>query len=71
MHSGTDMPSVAPRCVSGARVLVLVELFDPVCVWSASSDGALVRLCSCGGVLGSGRRSFTGEKIEHVDMQVA
>jgi len=71
MDSGTDMLSVAPRCVSGARVLVLVELFDPVCVWSASSDGALVTFCSCGGVLGSGRRSFTGEKIEHVNMQVA
>jgi len=71
MDAGTDLPSVAPRCVSGSRVLVFVEQFDPVCVWSASSDGALLTFCSCGGVLGSGRRSFTGEKIEHVNMQVA
>jgi len=71
MANVNDRPSVEPQCVSGARVLVFVELFDPVCVWSASVRGLLVTYCSCGGVLGSGRRSFTGEKIEHVNVQVA
>jgi len=71
MDNVNDRPSVEPQCVSGARVLVFVELFDPVCVWSASERGLLVTYCSCGGVLGSGRRSFTGEKIEHVNVQVA
>jgi len=71
MENVHDRPSVEPQCVSGARVLVFVELFDPACVWSASVRGLLVTYCSCGGVLGSGRRSFTGEKIEHVNVQVA
>ena len=67
----SESPTVAPRCVSGARVLVFVELFDPVCVWSASVAGALLTFCSCGGILGSGRHTFTRENIEHVNLQVA
>ena len=66
-----ESSTVAPRCVSGARVLVFVELFDPVCVWSASVAGTLLTFCSCGSILGSGRNTFTGEKIEHVNLQVA
>jgi len=66
-----ETSTVAPRCVSGARVLVFVELFDPICVWSASVEGTLLTFCSCGGILGSGRHTFTGEKIEHVNLQVA
>jgi len=71
MDNVNDRPSVEPQCVSGTRVLVFVELFDTVCVSSALLRGLLVTFCSCGGVLGSGRRSFTGEKIEHVNVQVA
>lgn len=71
MDAGTELPSVALRCVSGSRVLLFVQQFDPVFVWSASSDGALLTFCPCAGVLGSGRLSFTGEKIERVNKQVA
>jgi len=42
MNNVTNRPSVDPRCVSGARVLVFVELFDPICVWAASLPGLLV-----------------------------
>jgi len=67
----SDDSTVAPHCVSGARVIVFVELFDPMCVWSSTVAGALLTFCSCGSILGSGRHTFTGETIEHVNLQVA
>ena len=71
MVGASDAPSVAPRCVSGAWVIVFVELFDPLCVWSAAVAGSLLTFCFCGGILGSGRHIFTRDTIEHVNLQVA
>ena len=71
MLGGSDNPLVAPHCVSGIRVIVFVELFDPMCLWLATVAGALLTFCSCGSILGSGRHTFTGETIEHLSLQVA
>jgi len=70
MDNVNNRPSVDPRCVSSARVLVLLELFDPICVWAASVRELLVTFSSCGGVLGSSGRFFTGDKIDYVNVQV-
>jgi len=62
---------VSGGCVHGARVVVILEAFDPVVTWSVFSEGALLALCSCSGVLGNGRSAFTGVVMEYPQMQEA
>jgi len=58
-------------CVHGAHVLVVLKAFDPVVTWTVFSNGVLLALCSCSGVLGNGRSAFTGVVIEYPQMQEA
>ncbi|GAB0495956.1 hypothetical protein MMPV_007266 [Pyropia vietnamensis] len=68
MDSGA---AVQGGCVHGANVLVVVELFDPVVTWTAFTDGVLLALCSCCGVLGRGRSVPEGATVEYPQMQSA
>jgi len=62
---------VKGACVHGAHVLVVLEAFDPVVTWTVFTNGVLLALCSCSGVLGNGRSAFTGVVMEYPQMQEA
>jgi len=63
--------AVTGACRHGAQVLIVVEAYDPIVTWTTYTDGILLSLCSCSGVLGGGRSSFTGMAMEYAAMQAA
>lgn len=62
---------IKPLCVSGARLIAFVELFDASCVWLASIDGALSTFYACVRIFCYETCSFLGDAIEHVNLPVA
>ena len=63
--------AVTGACLHGAQVLIVLEAYDPIVTWTTYTDGILLSLCSCSGVPGGGRSSFTGLAMEYATTQAA